>query len=362
MVERGRLGRRFAKSSGRLKLAALSSIAGSVIVATLVALAPAALSAAPNLRTYAPPFKGSVVPTTSLLAYNCAKAVNPIPYRFNFTTGTGGASFAVSAKGCPKNLYRLGDYSRGTANGFAEIFVDFTKVPSGIHNVTASVSVTYGAAVSESNGTATGACPTARMSSTSGSYYNGTGWSYWPSFSGPIKYTGSTYFYYKTSHGAQGSCDAWSFVQEAMQAFIVNHQNTIGYSLTPSYFPLANAYVRTTNSTYWDCSNYTLWSYGTWSNSSSSCTSSNATATTTSYDYLAKTAGTNSSLTFAGTSTFLFTWTNVSLNSSTQWVLGLLPQFGLDCYSQGYPLGHCRSVATMGSTGNGLKLNSISIG
>jgi hypothetical protein len=344
------------------RIVGVSAALASIGIAILVALTPTAAGVSPSgTVVYGPPFKGAVVPTTNLVAYGCARAAMPHPYHFHFKTGVGGASFAVSAKGCPKDLFRLGDYSRGTASGFAEIFVDFNHVPHGIHTVTANVSVNYAATVSEANGTLTGACPTAATSSTSGSYYDGSSWSYWPALSAPIKYTGSTYFYYKSDHGAQGSCDAWSYVQEYLQAFIVNQPNTIGYSLTPSYFPLANAYVRTQNSTYWDCSNYTLWNYGSWSNGSSTCVSNNSTATTTSYDYVSSLAGTSSSLSYSGTTAFSFVWANVSLNTSHKWLLGLMPIFNLDCYTQGYPLGHCSSKATMGPTGNGLAVKSITV-
>ncbi|MFI5417638.1 MAG: hypothetical protein ACHQ2Y_01890 [Candidatus Lutacidiplasmatales archaeon] len=337
----------------------LSGTASLIVVTSVLLLAPIASGSVPSTTLHAP-YKGGIVPSASLQTYTCAKATQVKPWHFNFHSGVGGAFTTVSAKACPMNQYRLGDYGRGTATTGAIISIA-VKVPVGIHNVTASVRLNWSATILERNGTTNGVCPSFPTNSTSGSYYNGSSWSYYPSLSGPIAYTNQTYFYYYHSYGAQSNgCQSWSAINAYMQEVMVDTSGTASASMNPGIVNFADAYVSTQNSTDWICHNYTLWSYGSWSNSTVTCNNYNSTINSASYDYLTRTTGTNSTLTFSGRST-LTMWALANGTASRNWVFWLLPYVFLDCYTVGWNRGSAVGSFNMATLGNGLTVQSITV-
>jgi hypothetical protein len=334
------------------------SAGGSVALAILIALAPAGLGVAPHAKVWGPPYRGAILPYVSLSTYHCGVAKQLKGFFFHFKTGLGGAAYSASAKSCSTTQPSFGNYGSANAAGAAEISI-LIQIPLGIHNVSANVTLGYTATISEANGSSTGACPTHALASTYGQYYNGKAWSYWPTFTKPIHYSNKTYFYYYTTHGAQGSCSAYSSVQEYLNGYMVDTTGTAGFG-TSSFLPIAQASVQTTNNTYWNCYNYTLWSYGTWANGSSSCSSSNSTTNTVSYDYATGSSGSNSSMTMSGHLTGSL-WVVANFSASHHWLFFLDPSISVSCSTNGWPQGSCSAFANTASLGNGLKLNFISV-
>lgn len=337
----------------------IGSTVVSVGVVVLLALATTAVGVGPNKKVYGPPFRAAILAASSLSTYHCGKAKQLVPWYFHATTGLGGAAYSASAKSCSTTQPSFGDYGSASASGGAEISV-LIYVPTGTHNVSANLSLTYSATATESNGSAKGHCPTHALSSISGQYYNGTSWSYWPSFSKPIVYSNKTYYYYYTSSGAQASCTAFSSVQMYLSGFLVDTTGTASFGVTPSSTAIVTGYVETYNYTYWDCSNYTQWNYGSWTNGTPSCSSSNTTTTSFSYNYATGATGGNTSMTSSGLLTFSM-WARQNYSASHHWLFFLDPSISTSCYTTGWVRGSCSAVANLATLGNGLKLNSITV-
>src|SRR4029077_13784783 len=123
-------------------------------------------------------------------------------------------------------------------------------------------------------------------------------------------------------------------------------------------------YVWGTNSTYWSCSNYTLWSYGTWGNGTPSCyTSNNSLIQTCVYSCSWPTVSNftpSLAMTFRN-STTLSMWTYQNFSVSRTWALFIQPFGSLTEYSYGFPHGSAYGALNMATLGNGVTLRSITI-
>jgi hypothetical protein len=236
-------------------------------------------------------------------------------------------------------------------------------VPRGFHNVTANVTVNYTALVRETAGSLTGRCPTMPFRTTSASYYDGSGWSYSPTISHPVVFTNKTYFYDSLNYGASGSCSAFSSVDVAVVAFIVASNGLAGYSMNPSSFQVGG-YVWSSNSTYWNCGNYSLWSYGSWYNGSRSCYTSNQTQIQTCvFSCSYPTVGTflpTLNMSFIGSAVYS-PWAYQNYSVSRTWDLFIAPQVSLTAYTYGFPHGAATGYANLATGGNGVTLRSITI-
>lgn len=335
----------------------------------LMAMAPVGVGATAPAVTHTAPYKGGVLPSSTLTTYSCnAKAVQVTPWHFHLRTGIGGGADAVSTKACSQIPYRLGSQSQATASGSMEVSIQ-AGFPSGVRNFSANVTLAYTGVIKETNGSSNGACPSTPFNSISASYYNGTSWSYWPTISHPVQFTNNTYFYYYRNDGASGSCGSYSTLNAGIVGVIIASNGLAGYGLngvtpsSPSSFSVGGT-VATYNSTYWSCYNYTLWSYGSWSNSSGSCSNSNQTAHTQSSTYSTLstyTTGTNSSMTFTGLLKFTF-WYLADFHSiSRTWDLFLIPSGSVNCYTYGFPHGTAMGALNMATGGNGVTLSSFTI-
>ena len=344
---------------------ALGISLGLMSVATLVALAPVSVAAVvPHLVKVAP-YKGGVLPSSSLTTYSChAVAKQPTAWHFNLKTGIGGGSYYSRAKACSQIPYRLGSQSSASASGSEEVSIA-VKIPTGIRNVTAHVLLNYTALIKETAGTVSGACPTTPFSSTSVSYYNGTAWTYYPSVSRPVVYNSSTYFYYYTNNGASGSCSSYASFSGGFVAVIIAANGLAGYGMNggtgggASYSFGGN--VATYNSTYWSCYNYTLWNYGSWSNGTGGCSNSNQTVHSVSYNYLTGTSGTNTTMSQTGSLSFAMYYQANYSSVSPVWDLFLIPSGSTSASTGGFPLGMATSSLNMATGGNGITLKSITI-
>ncbi|MCI4368258.1 MAG: hypothetical protein L3K09_01665 [Thermoplasmata archaeon] len=332
-----------------------------VLMLLLLSAMPA--GAGTPYHTYSAPYHGGILPTSSLTTYSCrSSAIQTKAWHFNLKTGFGGGSDSVAAHACNQSQYRLGAQSSASASGGEEVSVAI-KVPSGTLNVSANVTFAYTAAIRAAVGTLTGACPTTGFNSTSASYYDGSGWSYWPTLNSPIVYSNHTYFYYYHNGGASGSCSSFASVDAGLSGFMVASNGLAGYSLTPSAVQVGG-YVWITNSTYWNCYNYTLWSYGGWYNNSGSCSSSNQTQTQSCvYSCSWPTIGSfvpTMNMTFLGSSTFTM-WASQNFSASASWDLFINPFASLQVYTYGFPKGSALSTVNMATLGNGVTLRSITV-
>ncbi len=330
----------------------------------------------PVAHVYGPPYHGGVLPTLNLVTYGChSKATQLKAWGFALKQGVGGGSDSAYGKACPATPYRVGSQSIGTAGGGMEVSVA-TPVPTGFHNLTAAIDVNYTAILKESSGSTTDKCPLMHTTTHSGSYYDGSSWSYYPNFHGPIVLNSKTYYYYSTTHGASGSCS--SYAQIALQVQVVaiasnglagyglandSLTSTVGagtYSLSPSTFNLG-AYVSTVNSTYWSCSNATLWNYGSWSNTSASCSGSNNTVTSSwNYHYSKIVPGTNSSMTFSDSDLLLMSWFG-NYSASRTWDVMMFITCNTNAGTGYFPHGVAIATLNVGTAGNGITLKSVTV-
>jgi hypothetical protein len=326
----------------------------------LVALAPVGSASPALLITHVAPYRGGVLPTSNLNVYGChAKAQQVTAWHFNLHIGKGGGSDSATAKACSLSQFRLGSGSTAAASGSEEVSI-LIKIPHGTRNVTANVQVNYTAQIKESAGSPTGACPSTPFNSTSSSYYNGSGWSYSPTISHPVVFSNKTYFYYYENNGASGSCGAYSSLDGGIIGFMVASNGLAGYSLTPTVFQFGGN-VQTYNSTYWSCYNYTLWNYGSWANGSGGCSNSNQTTHTYSYDLQSATYGTNSTMTFAGSTTLAMYSVNDFHSVDRSWTLFIVPFGSTSVSTYGFPHGIAQSSFNLATNGNGVTIQSITI-
>ena len=345
------------------------------LIVTILLLAPATGAVTPT-KIYKAPFKGGVLPTSYLNTYGChAKATQLKAWNFNMATGIGGGADSASSKACTQVPYRLGSQSQAQASGSMEDSIA-VKVPKGFHNVSAEVQINVTESIKEATGSLTNTCPTTPYNTISGQYNNGSAWTYYPNFHGPIVYTNKTYYYESTSRGAQGLCGSSAQVSASMVAVVIAANGLAGFGLSNSSLVSAvgtggfsmsgpsisfGGYVSTINSTYWNCYNYTQWNYGTWSNYTGPCSSSNNTYTN-SWAYKNGTVvyNTNSSMTVSESVTMVFSWFG-NYSVSPVWDVFLIPGGTTSTSTYYYAHGAAVSVLNMGTGGNGLTLKWITV-
>ncbi|MFI5417641.1 MAG: hypothetical protein ACHQ2Y_01905 [Candidatus Lutacidiplasmatales archaeon] len=337
---------------------ALGGFSAGLALLVALSIAPVGVGAHAGSLTLKAPFKGGILPATNVQVSSCAKATLTKLFHFSFKTGVGGGAVSDSSRSCPLSQYRLGDYSSAAASQSAEISLA-VNVPPGVHNVSANLVVNWSAAVTETNGSASGYCPTNPFSSTSGQFYNGSAWSYYPSVKGPLVFNNSTYWYEYNTVGASGSCTSQSTMYAAISGFMVDWNGTASTSLGPST-TIAGGIVSTDNSTYWSCYNYTLWSYGGWYNHSASCSSSNVTTYSWSYDYGTNSYGTNTSLSSSG-SMAISLWGIYNFSITKSWLLFIDPSVSVSCYTYGFPHATAGGAVNLANLGNRITLASITI-
>lgn len=332
----------------------------AALALAIVVMSPIGAGATNPSTILSAPYKGGVLPTSSLSVYGCNAHANLIkPWHFSLVKGIGGGYDSVNAKACNQSGYRLGSQSQASASGSEEVSI-LIHIPHGIRNVTAHLTISYTGIIKESSGTVSSACPTTPFDSTSASYYNGSSWSYTPTISHPLLFNNKTYYYSYRSDGASGSCASTASLDAGVIGFMVASNGLAGYSLTPTVFQFGG-FVATYNSTYWSCYNYTLWSYGTWSNASGGCYSSNRTAYSYSYDYQTATYGTNSSMAFTGTNSLSMWSVNKFAAVDRSWSLFIEPFASMSCNTYGFPHGSCIAAMNLATGGNAVTLKSISI-
>lgn len=356
-----------------------AATAGTLICALVSVLAAASPTAAAGplvIHVHTAPYTGGVLPSSYLNTYGChAKAVPVKPWGFGLRTGIGGGADSAAGRACPYTPYRVGSQSIGTANGGMQVSVA-TPVPKGFHNVTAAVGVNYTAIVNEATGSSGDKCPTTPILTHSGQYYDGTAWSYYPSFSRPISFTSKTYFYYSTTHGASGSCSSFAQIALQVQVVIIASNGAAGYGLANDSLTASpssagyrlsastlnlGAYVSTTNTTSWSCSNYTLWNYGTWSNSTGSCSASNTTATNSwIYSGASTVYSTNRTDTFGGALLLSMSYFG-NYSASKTWDVMLFVTASTYAGTSYFPHGAAIATLNVGTLGNAITLRSITV-
>jgi len=362
-------------SRGTTRRWSVGSTVAIGLVVTVLAMAPTTLGITAS-HIYTSPFKGGVLPTSYLNTYGCnAKATQLKAWSFSMKTGFGGGADSARSKACSQVPFRLGSQSQAQASGSMEDSIA-VHVPHGFHNVSAVVQINITEAISEATGSITNGCPTTPSDTISGQYYNGTAWTYYPNFHGPIVYTNKTYYYESTSRGASGSCGSTAGVSASLVGVIIASNGLAGFGLSNSSatssvgtggFSLSGAsisfggYVSTINSTYWNCYNYTQWNYGTWSNYTGPCSSSNNTY---SYSWAYKNGavvyGTNSSMTVSESVSLYFSWFG-NYSVSPTWDVFLIPGGSATTSTYYFVHGVAVSTMNMATGGNGITLRSITV-
>ena len=345
------------------------------LIAVLLIAAPTGAHVVPT-KVYTAPYHGGVLPSTTLNTYGCnAKATQLKAWGFSMKTGFGGGADSARSKACTQVPFRLGSQSNAMASGSMEDSVA-VKVPAGFHNVSARVQINITATITETSGSAFNACPTNPFDTISGQYYNGSSWTYYPNFHGPIVYTNKTYYYESTNRGASGSCGSTAGVGGNLVAVVIASNGLAGFGLSNSSvvssagtggFSLSGAgisfggYVSTINSTYWNCYNYTQWNYGTWSNYTAPCSNSNNTYSN-SWQYLNGKVvyGANSTMTVSESVNVYFSWFGNYSVSST-WDVFLIPGGSATTSTYYFVKGAAISTVNMATGGNGITLKSITV-
>ncbi|MCI4368069.1 MAG: hypothetical protein L3K09_00685 [Thermoplasmata archaeon] len=338
--------------------ASLRTGVGLSLVLLLLTIAPNAGATGATTVLHAP-FKGSVSRWESVQADPCSKVVNVKPWNFSVRSGSGGGATFAWSHTCPSSPY-FNNYTKADGRTGANVSLS-VRVPRGPHHIYVDLVLRWGAKLREHNGSSNGTCPEFPTSQTNASYYNGSGWSYWPNLSGPILYTNHTRFYFLHSDGVNShGCSGSASIDAQLAAGVRAGRGGTTPPVSPSTTDLVEAYVAETNSTHWYCRNTTFWDFGLWANSSRACYSYNVSAPPVAYDLLAGTNRSTPVLLFSGTLRLTLS-TKVDGNVSALWILSLRPSVTLLTETDGWLHGSAFASFNLGTFGNGITVRSITV-